>query len=124
MLLSDLKKVRPIYNGETLTTLDRDQMNRYRQIDWAQYISFSETTCDQMRLDTLMEKLEVPKGFDVLVVDVEGKEPEVFQTFKMDEWKPKMLIVGLKMNIIHSKNSKIILKRLKNSENISRVKDM
>ena len=30
-----------IYNGETLTTLDRDQMNRYRQIDWAQHISFS-----------------------------------------------------------------------------------
>ena len=76
-----------------------------------------------MRLDTLMEKLEVPKGFDVLVVDVEGKEPEVFQTFNwmngnqdVDCW--------LKMNIIHSKNLKIILKRLKNSENISRVKDM
>ena len=48
-----------------------------------------------MRLDTLMEKIEVPKGFDVLVVDVEGKEPEVFETFELDEWKPKMLIVEL-----------------------------
>lgn len=84
-----------IYYGDTLTTLDPAQMQRYREIDWAQHIRFSETTCDQMRLDTLMEKIEVPKGFDVLVVDVEGKEPEVFQTFELDEWKPKMLIVEL-----------------------------
>ena len=48
-----------------------------------------------MRLDTLMGKIEVPKEFDVLVVDVEGKEAEVFETFELDEWKPKMLIVEL-----------------------------
>ena len=78
-----------------MTTLDREQMERYQEIDWAQHISFSETVCDQMRLDTLMEKIEVPKEFDVLVVDVEGKEAEVFKTFELDEWKPKMLIVEL-----------------------------
>lgn len=70
-------------------------MERYQEIDWAQHIRFSETVCDQMRLDTLMEKIEVPKEFDVLVVDVEGKEAEVFKTFELDEWKPKMLIVEL-----------------------------
>jgi len=84
-----------IYYGDTLTTLDPEQVNRYSEIDWAQHISFSETTCDQMRLDTLMEKIEVPKNFDVLVVDVEGKEAEVFETFDLDEWKPKMIIVEL-----------------------------
>jgi len=84
-----------IYYGDTLTTLDRDQVDRYSEIDWAQHISFRETVCDQMRLDSLMEKLEVPKEFDILVVDVEGKESEVFQTFDLDEWKPKMLIVEL-----------------------------
>ena len=42
-----------------------------------------------------MEKIEVPKEFDVLVVDVEGKEAEVFETFELDEWKPKMLIIEL-----------------------------
>lgn len=84
-----------IYYGDTLTTLDEEQVNRYSEIDWARHIRFSETTCDQMRLDTLMEKLEVPKEFDVLVVDVEGKESEVFQTFDLNEWKPKMLIVEL-----------------------------
>jgi len=84
-----------IYQGDTLTTLDKAQVGRYNEIDWSKHISFFETTCDQMRLDTLMNKLEVPKNFDILVVDVEGKESEVFKTFELDEWTPKMLIVEL-----------------------------
>lgn len=84
-----------IYKGDTLSTLNESQVNRYKEIDWSKHISFSETTCDQMRLDSLMEKLEVPKNFDILVVDVEGKESEVFKTFELDEWTPKMLIVEL-----------------------------
>lgn len=85
----------PIYYGDTLTTLDQNQVNRYKEIDWAQHIQFQETSCYQMRLDSLMEQTDVPKGFDVLVVDVEGKEYDVFQTFDLDTWKPKMLIVEL-----------------------------
>lgn len=84
-----------IFKGDTLSTLNEDQVSRYKEIDWAQHISFSESVCDQMRLDTLMEKIEVPKNFDILVVDVEGKESEVFKTFELDEWKPKMMIVEL-----------------------------
>ena len=84
-----------IYYGDTLTTLDKDQVKRYSEMDVFQHISFSTTVCDQMRLDTLMEKLESPKEFDVLVVDVEGKEAEVFETFELDDWKPKMLIIEL-----------------------------
>jgi FkbM family methyltransferase len=84
-----------IYKGETLTTLNSDQVNRYKQIDWSKHINFSEDSCYQMRLDTLMEKMETPVEFDLLVVDVEGKEAEVFKTFDIDYWKPKMLIVEL-----------------------------
>jgi hypothetical protein len=42
-----------------------------------------------------MNRLEVPKNFDILVVDVEGKESEIFKTFDLDEWRPKMMIVEL-----------------------------
>ena len=51
--------------------------------------------CDQMILDTLMTKLNVPNEFDILVVDVEGKESEIFKTFNIDDWLPNMLIVEL-----------------------------
>lgn len=110
-----------IYYGDTLTTLDKEQVERYRQIDWAQHIKFSETVCDQMRLDTLMEKLEVPKEFDILVVDVEGKESEVFQTFDLDEWRPKMLIVELEDEHPSFQKYEILIDKLKNLRNF--IKD-
>jgi len=110
-----------IYYGDTLTTLDKEQVERYRQIDWAQHIKFSETVCDQMRLDTLMEKIEVPKEFDILVVDVEGKESEVFQTFNLDEWRPKMLIVELEDEHPSFQKYEILIDKLKNLRNF--IKD-
>lgn len=85
----------PIYYGDTLTTLNKEQKNRYLEIDWAQHIVWSDDMCYQMRLDDLMTKLEVPKNFDILVVDVEGKESEVFKTFNLKEWNPKMMIIEL-----------------------------
>ena len=90
----DEKKVK-MFRGETLSTLNPEQVNRYKEIDWASHIKFDEIMCDQMRLDTLMTKLNVPKEFDILVVDVEGKESEIFKTFNIDDWLPKMLIVEL-----------------------------
>ena len=84
-----------MFRGETLSTLNAEQVDRYKEIDWAANIQFDEVICDQMRLDTLMNRLEVPKEFDILVVDVEGKESEIFKTFDIDEWRPKMLIVEL-----------------------------
>jgi FkbM family methyltransferase len=84
-----------IFKGETLSTLNYEQVKRYGEIDWASHIKFDENTCDQIRLDSLMNLLKVPKSFDILVVDVEGKESEIFQTFDLIEWSPKMLIVEL-----------------------------
>ena len=84
-----------IYRGDLLTTLDKDQLKRYSEIEWSKNYNFVEETCDQLRLDTLMEKIEVPKNFDILVVDVEGKESEIFQTFDLLDWKPKMMIIEL-----------------------------
>ena len=91
--LEECEKI--IYRGDLLTTLDEDQLKRYSEIDWSKNYNFVEEICDQMRLDTLMNKLEVPNNFDLLVVDVEGKESEIFQTFDLLEWKPKMMIVEL-----------------------------
>jgi FkbM family methyltransferase len=102
-----------IYSGDTLSTLDKNQVNRYSKIDWAKHIKFSETVCQQMRLDNLMKKIGVPKEFDVLVVDVEGKESEVFQTFDLTEWKPKLLIVELEDEHPSFKNYKKLINEIK-----------
>lgn len=85
-----------LYVGGSLTTLKKGHVDAYGEIDWAKGHHQGETIqvrCD--RLDTIMEKARVPKKFDLLVVDVEGFEPEVFRSFDLDVWQPRMMIVEL-----------------------------
>lgn len=84
-----------IYDGGALSTSDPEQVKRYSEIDWAQHIPFSLRKCEQVKLDSLLQQLEVKPGFDVLVVDVEGREHDVFNSFDLVKWKPKMMIVEL-----------------------------
>ena len=48
-----------------------------------------------VRLETLLEKHGVPPGFELLVVDVEGHEEQVFDSFDLAAWRPRALIVEL-----------------------------
>lgn len=84
-----------IYVGGPLTTSDPEQVQRYSEIDWAQHIPFYKSKCEQMKLDSLLEHFEVSPEFDILGVDVEGRENDVFDSFDLDKWKPKMMIVEL-----------------------------
>ncbi len=47
------------------------------------------------RLDSLLSEHGVHGGFDLLSVDVEGAEEQVFQGFDLAVWRPKMMIVEL-----------------------------
>jgi FkbM family methyltransferase len=84
-----------IFQGETLSTLNYEQVKRYSEIDWSKDMKFSENKCVQLRLETLLSKENAPKDFDLLIVDVEGKESEIFRSFNLEEWRPKMMIVEL-----------------------------
>ncbi|MBV8165594.1 MAG: FkbM family methyltransferase, partial [Alphaproteobacteria bacterium] len=46
-----------------------------------------------VRLETLLAKHGVPPGFELLVVDVEGHEEQVFDSFDLAAWRPRALIV-------------------------------
>ena len=48
-----------------------------------------------MKLDSLLEHIDVQTVFDILGVDVEGKEHDVFNSLDLQKWKPKMMIVEL-----------------------------
>lgn len=47
------------------------------------------------RLDSILIDHDIQPGFDLLVVDVEGHEVEVFNSFDLSRWKPKMIIAEL-----------------------------
>jgi FkbM family methyltransferase len=85
-----------LHVGGTLTTTKKGHVEAYNEIDWAKghhHGQQIEVRCD--RLDTIMTKAQTPKNFDLLVVDVEGSEPEVFRSFDLDVWQPRMMIVEL-----------------------------
>jgi FkbM family methyltransferase len=48
-----------------------------------------------VRLDALLPRHGVAPGFEVMVVDVEGHEAAVFDSFDLAAWRPQMLIVEL-----------------------------
>lgn len=82
-----------IYSNGILSSLDPD----YAEIGITKfnYPHYKEDLCFQLRMDTFLKNYNVPYDFDVLVVDVEGREHEVFYSLDLNKWKPKMLIIEL-----------------------------
>jgi FkbM family methyltransferase len=44
-------------------------------------------------LNTFLETMGVPVGFDLLVIDVEGAEPQVLSGFTVSQWLPQLVII-------------------------------
>jgi FkbM family methyltransferase len=86
-----------IHVGGPLSTSLDGQRQHYERLAWAKG-QFVESRCirtTQRRLDNLLKQHDFPKPFDLLVVDVEGMELEVFKSFDLSEWAPRMAIVEL-----------------------------
>ena len=80
----------------TLTTANPEAFKEYESIDWATTSLTGETVVVPCRtLDELLADQAVEPGFEVLVVDVEGFEAQVFANFDLPRWRPRMLIVEL-----------------------------
>jgi FkbM family methyltransferase len=79
-----------------LTTANTRLKAEYKTIDWSKNLVTEETKIVvSQSLDTFLVDNGVEAGFDLLVVDVEGFEKEVFSGFSLQTWLPKMLIVEL-----------------------------
>ncbi len=85
-----------VFVGGVLTTTRARQVEMYRQIDWAQGFHRGEQVqAKRLRLDTVLDEAEVAPGFDLLVVDVEGSETEVFDSFNLGQYRPRVMLVEL-----------------------------
>ncbi len=82
----------------SLSTLSTDTFEEYERIPWAkQQIKKklkSKTTRIQT-LDSILEGTRCPEKFELLVVDVEGFEENVFRGFELQRWQPRLVIVEL-----------------------------
>jgi len=89
------ENIKEIIKYGPLSTLSDRQYEMFKTVGWIDDAFATKETCNIIRLDKLMEKNGIPKEFDLLVVDTEGNENEVFKSFDLNIWKPKMMIVEI-----------------------------
>lgn len=79
----------------TLSSKSAKLIAHYGNLGWAVGSLRDEIVAVQsVTLDSLLRKYS-PERFDLLVVDVEGSEKDVFSGFSLDLWRPTMIIVEL-----------------------------
>jgi FkbM family methyltransferase len=85
-----------LYLGGSNTTIKPEMIDIYNSI-W----DFRTAQLDEEKfvwvpifeLDSVLEDHNCPQGFEVLVVDVEGAEMDVLNSFDLEQWQPKIAIV-------------------------------
>ena len=82
----------PIYVRDGLTTLVPEVNVAHDEMFNG---TFSTGSATVVRLENILRKHGIEYDFDLLVVDTEGYEYEVFQSFSLDEYRPKIIIVEL-----------------------------
>jgi FkbM family methyltransferase len=85
-----------LYLGEGLSTLRKDQVEVYERIEWTKGFHKGERIqVQQFPLHQVLTEAGIQPGFELLVVDVEGSEDAVFDSFSLDVWKPQVVIAEL-----------------------------
>lgn len=94
--LSDYVGVADLYLGGSVSTIHRETRDNYLKMGaFAQTGLASEetVTVPVSSLDVELNKLEIPVGFEVLVIDVEGSEMDVLDGFSIHKHKPQLVII-------------------------------
>jgi FkbM family methyltransferase len=94
--------------GGALSTISDVMKRNFESLEWSKS-SFSgnkKIRVDQLTLDEYLTSHAVKPGFELLAVDVEGYEWNVFRNFDIEKWHPQMVIVEL-----HDQNDDYLLIR-------------
>jgi len=79
-----------------LSTLSAENVIEYKTLDWSRSsVSDISIEVQTLTLDELLNAELMDSDFDLLIVDVEGFEQEVFEGFDLKRWNPKMLVIEL-----------------------------
>lgn len=76
------------YYGGDVGAITMNKVNKAWGLDPNHY-----TDVSVFKLDTLLKKHNIPKEYDVLVVDVEESEVDVLEGYSIDIWTPKVAII-------------------------------
>lgn len=79
-----------------LTTANPNLEAEYENVAWSSpHLTANTESVPCETLDDLLARCQIPTNFEVLIVDVEGFEEQVFCGFSIEYWRPKVLVVEL-----------------------------
>ena len=79
-----------------LTSGSSKIQSEYENLEWAKkFLTNSSISVHVETLTKILDDLNVPQVFDVLVIDVEGFEKEVLAGFNWQKYSPRMVIIEL-----------------------------
>lgn len=85
-----------LYLGGSLSTTSKERVDVYQDVWWAKSSRLSHDRFVEVpayTLDHMLNKHNIPEGFEMLVIDVEGAEEKVLQGFGIDKWRPQIMMI-------------------------------
>ena len=109
-----------IYTRGAISSIHQQSIKNYERCGWWGK-PFNEKNphefINSITLESLLKEEDIAPNFDLLGVDVEGYEYEVFKDFDLNKWSPKMVIIEL-----HDKNPRYA--SLNEEGHLSYVRDL
>jgi FkbM family methyltransferase len=80
-----------------LSTANPTVREEYLNIAWAapHFAQHQTIRVATRRLDDILQSNQIAPAFDILVVDTEGFEGDVFRGFSLETWLPKLVVIEL-----------------------------
>lgn len=88
--------VTELHVAGVLSTGNESFFAAYQKISWARpLLSAQKIEVPMTTLENVLHDSKVEANFELLVVDVEGAEADVFASFDLAYWRPRMVIVEM-----------------------------
>lgn len=96
LAIGDTQEIKHIYVGGPLSTLDPQMVELFQSLKWAKgHHKGKKVVVTQITLEDYLNDHGIKPGFELLSVDVEGYECNVFRTFDLSRWQPQMVVIEL-----------------------------
>jgi FkbM family methyltransferase len=94
--ISDKAGSSMIFDLGPISTLENSMREEFKQFSWATpHFTQEVYSVKTVTLKEFLQNMAVKRDFELLIVDVEGHESQVFSTLFLSDFRPKMIIVEL-----------------------------
>ncbi|EKX31532.1 hypothetical protein GUITHDRAFT_122272 [Guillardia theta CCMP2712] len=114
LAIGDKEDYARVHVGSSLSTCSDQMRKLYDSLDWTQgYHTGEIVSTRQHSLEYFLRAVGIQPRFELLIVDVEGYEWEVFRNFNISEWSPQVVIVEIEDEHDSFKDVKFLQKRFR-----------